>query len=333
MEGPTPVSALIHAATMVTAGVFLIIRCSTVFEYADSVLVVITLIGALTAFFSATIGIFQNDLKRIIAYSTCSQLGYMVFACGLSSYPEALFHLVNHGFFKALLFLSAGSIIHGFSDEQDIRKMGGLGRLFPVTYIMFLVGSLSLMGFPFLSGFFSKDLILEAAFASYTISGTFSYWFGTLSAFFTAFYSFRLVYLTFLSPSNSYKVVVQAAHESSGLTIFSLGSLSLGSLFSGFFLKELFVGVGSIFLGNSILVLPSHFVIFEAEFLPAFIKLIPLILSLSGAGFSLLLMGSYGSVLSLLKMTQLGTNLYSFFNQKWFIDGAYQLVLLKPLFH
>lgn len=175
MEGPTPVSALIHAATMVTAGVFLIIRCSPLFEYTDSVLILVTFVGALTAFFSATIGMLQNDLKRIIAYSTCSQLGYMMFACGLSAYSAAFFHLVNHGFFKALLFLSAGSVIHGFSDEQDIRKMGSLGQLFPVTYGMFLVGSLALMGFPFLSGFFSKDLILEMAFARYTVSGTFAY--------------------------------------------------------------------------------------------------------------------------------------------------------------
>jgi NADH-ubiquinone oxidoreductase chain 5 len=158
MEGPTPVSALIHAATMVTAGIFLIIRCSPLFEYTESVLILITFVGALTAFFAATVGMLQNDLKRVIAYSTCSQLGYMAFACGVSNYSAAFFHLVNHGFFKALLFLSAGSIIHGFSDEQDLRRMGGLGKLFPVTYSMFLVGSLSLMGFPFLSGFFSKDV-------------------------------------------------------------------------------------------------------------------------------------------------------------------------------
>lgn len=175
MEGPTPVSALIHAATMVTAGIFLIIRCSPIFEYADSVLVLITLIGALTSFFAATVGMLQNDLKRIIAYSTCSQLGYMAFACGISNYSVAFFHLFNHGFFKALLFLSAGSIIHGFSDEQDLRKMGGLGKIFPITYCMFLIGSLALMGFPFLTGFFSKDIILEVAFSQYTVNSIFAY--------------------------------------------------------------------------------------------------------------------------------------------------------------
>jgi len=222
----------------------------------------------------------QNDLKRVIAYSTCSQLGYMAFACGLSSYSTSFFHLINHGCFKALLFLSAGSIIHGCSDEQDLRRMGGLGKLFPITYCMFLIGSLSLMGFPFLSGFFSKDIILETAFAHYTVSGLFAYWLGTLSAFFTAFYSFRLMYLTFLSSVNSSKPIIQGAHESFGLIIFSLVTLSLGSIFSGFMLKDLFIGVGSIFLGNSIFILPKHFNLFEAEFLPTLVKLTPVLFSL-----------------------------------------------------
>lgn len=175
MEGPTPVSALIHAATMVTAGVFLIIRCSPLFEYAPGILTLMVFIGATTAFFAATVGIVQNDIKKVIAYSTCSQLGYMVFACGLSGYSAALFHLVNHAFFKALLFLSAGAVIHGLSNEQDIRRMGGLGKIMPFTYTMFLLGSLALIGFPFLSGFYSKDLILEIAFSKYTISGHFAY--------------------------------------------------------------------------------------------------------------------------------------------------------------
>jgi NADH-ubiquinone oxidoreductase chain 5 len=175
MEGPTPVSALIHAATMVTAGVFLIIRCSPIFEYTPSVLTLITCVGALTAFFAASIGLVQNDIKKIIAYSTCSQLGYMIFACGLSGYSVSLFHLFNHAFFKALLFLSAGAIIHGLSNEQDLRKMGGLLQLMPFTYVSFIIGSLALMGFPFLAGFYSKDVILEIAYAKYSISGTFSH--------------------------------------------------------------------------------------------------------------------------------------------------------------
>jgi NADH-ubiquinone oxidoreductase chain 5 len=175
MEGPTPVSALIHAATMVTAGVFLIIRCSPLIEYSDDALVIILVFGALTAFFAATVGLVQNDLKRVIAYSTCSQLGYMVFACGLSSYDVSLFHLINHGFFKALLFLSAGSVIHAMADEQDMRRLGGLISSIPFTYTMILIGSLSLMGFPFLTGFYSKDAIIELAYANYSFDGTFAH--------------------------------------------------------------------------------------------------------------------------------------------------------------
>jgi NADH-ubiquinone oxidoreductase chain 5 len=175
MEGPTPVSALIHAATMVTAGVFLIIRCSPILEYSSFILFLITFFGSFTAFFAATIGVFQHDIKKVIAYSTCSQLGYMIFSCGLSNYSVALFHLCNHAFFKALLFLSAGAVIHAMNDEQDMRKYGGLLSFLPFTYSMFLIGSLSLMGFPFLTGFYSKDLILELSFSSYNINGLFSY--------------------------------------------------------------------------------------------------------------------------------------------------------------
>ena len=178
MEGPTPVSALIHAATLVTAGVFLIVRCSPLFEFAPFALIVITLFGGMTTFFAASTGIVQNDLKRIIAYSTCSQLGYMVFICGLSSYGVSIFHLMNHAFFKALLFLSAGSIIHALSDEQDLRKMGGLFCLLPFTFCMILVGSFALIGFPFLTRFYSKDVILEIAYARHAVSGNFVYWLG-----------------------------------------------------------------------------------------------------------------------------------------------------------
>jgi len=184
MEGPTPVSALIHAATMVTAGVFLLARCSPIFEYSPNALIIITVIGAMTAFFAATTGILQNDLKRVIAYSTCSQLGYMIFACGLSNYSVGVFHLANHAFFKALLFLGAGSVIHAVADEQDMRKMGGLKNLIPYTYSVMLIGSLALMGFPFLTGFYSKDVILEIAYGKYTIAGHFAYVLGTLAAFF-----------------------------------------------------------------------------------------------------------------------------------------------------
>ena len=173
MEGPTPVSALIHAATMVTAGVFLIIKCSPIFEYADTTLMLVALVGGLTAFFSSTVGLVQYDMKKVIAYSTCSQLGYMVFACGLSAYNISLFHLMNHAVFKALLFLSAGSVIHSLSNEQDMRKMGGLSKLLPVAYAAIGIGSLALIGFPFLTGYYSKDVILELAYSQYTLHASF----------------------------------------------------------------------------------------------------------------------------------------------------------------
>jgi NADH-ubiquinone oxidoreductase chain 5 len=175
MAGPTPVSALIHAATMVTAGVFALVRLSPILEYSGKGLFFITLIGILTAFFASSIGLFQNDLKKIIAYSTCSQLGYMVFICGLSNYSLSIFHLSNHAFFKALLFLSAGAIIHAMSDEQDIRRFGGLIKLLPYSYIMILIGSLALMGIPFLTGFYSKDLIIEISYTSYLLNSSFIY--------------------------------------------------------------------------------------------------------------------------------------------------------------
>ncbi|MBX7076459.1 MAG: hypothetical protein K1X33_03955 [Methanobacteriaceae archaeon] len=175
MEGPTPVSALIHAATMVTAGVFVVLRSSPILEYSNFALIIITIMGALTAFMAATIGVVQNDLKKVIAYSTCSQLGYMILACGLSNYSVSLFHLMNHAFFKALLFLSAGSVIHAMADEQDMRKMGGLVKVIPVTYVMIVIGSLALMGFPFLTGFYSKDILLELTYGTYHISGLFAY--------------------------------------------------------------------------------------------------------------------------------------------------------------
>jgi NADH-ubiquinone oxidoreductase chain 5 len=247
MEGPTPVSVLIHAATMVTAGVFLIARTSPLFEYAPSILSLVTIVGACTAFFAATVGLLQNDLKRVIAYSTCSQLGYMVFACGLSNYSVGVFHLVNHAFFKALLFLGAGSIIHAVADEQDMRKMGGLKNLVPFTYSMMVIGSLALIGFPFLTGFYSKDVILEVAYGKYTLEGHFSYILGSVGAFLTAFYSTRLVYLTFLSTPNGYKTVICSAYDSSYQISFSLLVLSIPSVLIGFYSKDMIIGFGTDF--------------------------------------------------------------------------------------
>ena len=247
MEGPTPVSALIHAATMVTAGVFLLARSSPLFEYSPTALFVVTIFGAMTAFFAASTGLLQNDLKRVIAYSTCSQLGYMVFACGLSNYSVGVFHLANHAFFKALLFLGAGSVIHAVADEQDMRKMGGLRKLVPFTYSVMMIGSLALMGFPFLTGFYSKDVILEVAFGKYTSSGHFAYILGSMAAFLTAFYSMRLAYLTFLTNPNGYKPVIINAHDSSLRMALPLAILAIPSIFIGYLTKDMFIGLGSDF--------------------------------------------------------------------------------------
>jgi NADH-ubiquinone oxidoreductase chain 5 len=282
MEGPTPVSALIHAATLVTAGVFLIIRCSPLFEFAEKTLIFIVFIGGLTATIAATIAISQDDIKKVIAYSTCSQLGYMVFICGLSEYNISMFHLVNHAFFKALLFLSAGAVIHSMSGEQDLRRLGKIIKFIPLTYSLMFLGFLALTGFPFLSGFYSKDLILEISFSKYIFGSTFAYWFGSLTACLTGFYSFRILYYTFWVQTNIFKFYVQNIHELPKNMAFSLIILSVGSLSSGYFLKDAFTGVGSTFWGNSIYKLDLHSVGLDFEFIPLFIKIIPIIFSLIG---------------------------------------------------
>ncbi|RYX81881.1 NADH-quinone oxidoreductase subunit L, partial [bacterium] len=280
MEGPTPVSALIHAATMVTAGVFLIARCSPLFEYAPTALMVVTLVGGMTCFFAATTGVLQNDLKRVIAYSTCSQLGYMVFACGISNYSVGVFHLMNHAFFKALLFLSAGSVIHALSDEQDMRKMGGVVKLLPFTYGMMLIGSLSLTGFPFLTGFYSKDTILELAFANYTICGNFVYWLGAICVLFTSYYSFRLLFLAFLSPTNLYKSSLKKTHDAPFIMALPLILLAFGSIFVGYLGKDMMIGLGTNFWGNSLFVLPKNIYLLESEYIPQTQKMVPLFFTL-----------------------------------------------------
>lgn len=323
MEGPTPVSALIHAATMVTAGVYLIIRTSPIFEFSSVALSVVTVFGAMTAFFAATTAIVQNDLKKVIAYSTCSQLGYMVFACGLSNYNVSLFHLVNHAYFKALLFLSAGAIIHALADEQDMRRMGGLSKLLPYSYIMILIGSLSLMGFPFLTGFYSKDLVLEVAYAHFSIHGTFAHWLGTVSAFFTSFYSMRLIYFTFLSNTNSNKTDLLHVHEAPLPMAIPLFVLAIGSIFFGYITRDFSVGLGSSFWGNSIFILPEHMILIESEFIPYSIKLIPVIFSISGATLSFCLYQYCPHLLYTIQTTSFGYTLYTFLNKKWFIDRLY----------
>lgn len=323
MEGPTPVSALIHAATMVTAGVFLIVRCSFLFEYSPLALSIITFIGSGTAFFAATTGLFQNDMKKVIAYSTCSQLGYMVFACGLSGYEVGVFHLSNHAFFKALLFLGAGSVIHAVADEQDMRKMGGLRNLLPFTYSVLVIASLALMGFPFLAGFYSKDTILEVAYAKYTNWGHFAYYLGTFAAFFTAYYSVRLLFLVFLSEPNGNRIVIVNAHEPSwrmGLPLFILCILSI---VVGFMTRDFFVGFGTNFWGSAIFTLPENYIMSDIEFIDLFFKLLPLLMTLTGAGLAFFIYAFGLPSFYNKKKTQAFKVVYNFLNRKWYFDRIY----------
>jgi len=323
MEGPTPVSALIHAATMVTAGVFLIVRTSFLYEHAPHILEFITILGACTAFFASTVGLLQNDLKRVIAYSTCSQLGYMVFSCGLSDYAVGVFHLANHAFFKALLFLGAGAVIHAVNDEQDMRKMGGLKNLIPFTYSTMTIGSLALIGFPFLAGFYSKDMILELSYGKFTSFSHFSYFLGTFGAFLTAFYSTRLVCLTFLVKPNGYKPVIGFAKETFSNISLALCFLTIPSIFVGFYTKDMIVGVGSDFFGAAIYNSPQILHVFDAEFIEFFYKILPVALSLLGAGLSFFLYNFQNHILFSVKTSVLGRKIYTFLNKKWFFDKIY----------
>jgi proton-translocating NADH-quinone oxidoreductase chain L len=333
MEGPTPVSALIHAATMVTAGVFLIIRCSPLFECVPSVLLFITFVGAGTAFMAATAGLLQNDLKKVIAYSTCSQLGYMIFACGLSGYSLSLFHLANHAFFKALLFLSAGAVIHAIANEQDLRRFGALTRILPYTYAMFLIGSLALMGFPFLTGFYSKDIILEVAASSVTVPGTFAYWLGLVTAFFTAFYSFRLLYLTFYGTSRSPRPYLVGAHELTPRMAISLAILSLGSIFLGYIAKDLFIGFGTPFWNGSIYHSPGITgAQLSGEFLPFIIKITPFFGSMISVMLVFLLNSpAFTEKVSLVYTNEKVRSLHRFLSHKWYFDTVYNRLINQPL--
>jgi len=319
MEGPTPVSALIHAATLVVSGVFLIIRCSIFFENSEFALVVVSIFGATTAFFAASVGLFQNDLKRVIAYSTCSQLGYMVFAAGLSNYSVSLFHLANHAVFKALLFLSAGSVIHGLSDEQDLRKMGGLIQVLPMTYTMIFIGSLALIGFPFLTGFYSKDCILELAIAKHSFIGNYCYFLGCSAAFCTAFYSGRLAFLTFVNPTNSFKSSIQHIHDSPILMALPLMILGLGAIFYGFLTRDLLIGLGSTPFFNSTNTLFFNFNLIDSEFLDAFSKNIPFFFTILGCFLSFLLIHCFGVDKKLVFLTKVSPSIkviYIFLNKK-----------------
>lgn len=321
---PTPVSALIHAATLVTAGLYLLVRSSPLLEYSSTALLVITLVGASTAFFAATCGLVQNDLKRIIAFSTISQLGYMVMAVGLSQYNVALMHVINHAFFKALLFLGAGAVIHSFADQQDVRRFGGLINFLPFTYTAMLVGSLSLLATPWLTGFYSKDLIIELAYAQYSFSGTFAFILGSLTAGLTAFYSFRLISLVFLTVPNGSRNAYLHSHEANLAVVIPLFILALFSIFFGFVFSDLFVGVGTDFFGNSLFIHPNNISIIEAEFsLPIYIKLLPAILSLVGASLAVFLYHNTPYFVIELTETSVGRKIYTFLNGKYLFDVVY----------
>ena len=331
MEGPTPVSALIHAATMVTAGVFMVARLSPIFEYADLALTVVTVVGASTAIFAATVGCCQNDIKRVIAYSTCSQLGYMFFACGVSAYSAGIFHLMTHAFFKALLFLGAGSVIHAMSDEQDMRKMGGIWKMIPMTYALMWVGSLALAGVPPFAGFFSKDIVLEVAYAAHTGVGRYAFWLGLAAAFLTAFYSWRLLFMTFHGSPRADEKVMAHIHESPKVMIFPLLVLATGAIFAGWAMYGYFVGDHAwTFWGDAIFVLSGHDALENAHHVPTWVKLSPLVVGMAGITLAYILYIRHTHLPGKLAMRFHGV--YRFLLNKWYIDELYDRLLTRPCF-
>ena len=326
MEGPTPVSALIHAATMVTAGVFLVVRCSPIFEYSQFALHVVAVIGMITAIFAASVALVQNDIKKIIAYSTCSQLGYMFFAVGVGAYHVAIFHLFTHAFFKALLFLGSGSVIHAFNDEQDIRKMGGVWKKLPFTYVLMLIGTLALTGFPFLSGFYSKDAIIEFAFLEQSKVGNYAAFIGIFTAFLTSIYSWRLLFKTFHGSYNNKEFTIDKTHESPYVMLLPLFLLALGAIFAGYFFKEMFIGHDSKnFWKNSILFLD----VIEHDHLPLWLIIFTPVLVTISIPISYYLFLKNTKILEEFKNTNLP--LYNFLLNKWYIDELYDLIIVNPL--
>jgi NADH-quinone oxidoreductase subunit L len=338
MEGPTPVSALIHAATMVTAGVFLVCRLSPLFELSETALMVVTVVGASTAFFAATVGLTQNDIKRVIAYSTCSQLGYMFFAVGVSAYSAAMFHLMTHAFFKALLFLGSGSVIHAMSDEQDMRKMGGLYKLIPFTYALMWIGSLALAGIGIpgtsigFAGFFSKDAIIESSFAAHTGVGTYAFWMGIAAAFMTAFYSWRLLFMTFHGKPRCDEKTLAHIHESPKIMLLPLVLLAAGSIFAGVAGYSVFVGDGmDAFWGDSIKVLSTHTALVDSHHVPIWVKVLPLAMGVSGIALAYWM---YIVNTNLPKaLADAFRPLYLFSYNKWYFDELFNAIFVKPAFY
>jgi len=331
MEGPTPVSALIHAATMVTAGVYLLMRSSPLIEYSSTVLVLCLWLGAITTVFSSLIGLFQQDIKKVIAYSTMSQLGMMVIAIGLSSYNLALFHLVNHAFYKALLFLGAGSVIHAVADNQDFRKYGGLREFLPLTYSVMLIASLSLVAVPFMTGFYSKDFILESSYGQFYLSGTIVYFIATIGAMFTTLYSAKVLYLTFLGNPNGPLSSYKHAHEGDLFLTTPLIILSIFSIFFGYLTKDIFIGLGTgFFVDNSLFIHPSHEIMLDTEFaVPTLFKLLPFVFTVSLSVISVLLSEFLPKLLINFKYSRLGYNIFSFFNQRFYVELFYNKYIVE----
>jgi len=325
MEGPTPVSALIHAATMVTAGVFLVVRCSPIFEYSPLTLNIITVVGMTTAFFAATVALVQTDIKKIIAYSTCSQLGYMFFAAGVGAYNVAMFHLFTHAFFKALLFLGSGSVIHSFKDEQDINQMGAVYKKLPYTWILMIIGTLALTGFPFLSGFYSKDAIIEFAYLRGNTVGYYAAGVGILTALLTSIYSWRLIFKTFHGTYNNQKLKIDEMHESPVVMLIPLILLAIGAIFAGFLFKDLFIGHGeeNNFWGESIKFLNP----LSTDHPPLWIILITPILVLLSIPTAYYLFVKNKELPK--QFAESNKPLYNFLVNKWYFDELYNIIFVQ----
>ncbi|MFI0846761.1 NADH-quinone oxidoreductase subunit L [Mesorhizobium sp. IMUNJ 23232] len=335
MEGPTPVSALIHAATMVTAGVFMLARLSPLFEHSQTALLVVTMIGAITAFFAATVGLVQNDIKRVIAYSTCSQLGYMFVALGMGFYSAAIFHLFTHAFFKALLFLGSGSVIHAVSDEQDMRKMGGLRKLIPKTYLMMIIGTLALtgVGIPFTiigtAGFFSKDAIIEGAFAGHGIFAAIAFTLLVVAAIFTSFYSWRLIFMTFHGKPRATADVMHHVHESPNVMLVPLYVLAAGALFAGLIFHDYFIGEHyEAFWKTALYTLPDNHILHAIHEVPAWVKLSPFVAMV--AGFLVAYQFYIRDPEAPKQLAAHHRGLYQFLLNKWYFDELYDFLFVQP---
>ena len=327
MEGPTPVSALIHAATMVTAGVFLVVRCSPIYEYSQLALSLITIVGMTTALFAASVALAQNDIKKIIAYSTCSQLGYMFFAAGVGAYNVAMFHLFTHAFFKALLFLGSGSVIHSFKDEQDINQMGGVWKSLPYTYVLMVIGTLALTGFPFLSGFYSKDAIIEFAYLRGSTIGYYAAIIGIFTALLTSIYSWRLIFKTFHGSYNNKKLDIKSMHDSPMVMILPLLILAIGAIGAGYLFKDLFIGhnISYEFWGSSIKFLKP----LSQDHPPTWFMFLTPILVVISIPFSFYLFVKNKNLVE--QIVEGNKSLYLFLKNKWYFDELYEFIFVKSL--